>query len=74
MTEVAGGSVPQIYQSKWSPISAWEWGNANSSYLTNDNCWSLVTGCYKRGDVTALSGHVGIVTGDGESTYKRWTS
>ena len=49
---------------KWSPIGANEWGNSQSSYLTSDSCWSLVTGCYKDGDVAAEGGHVGIVTGN----------
>ncbi len=52
----------------WSPIGANEWKNPGSSYLTRDRCWTLVTGCYKDGDVAATGGHVGIVTGHGFTT------
>ena len=66
MIESAGGSVPNWYESPWSPIDAKEFANPHSSYLSDDGCWSLLTECYKRGDVTAEPetphGHVGIVT------------
>ena len=66
--EQAGKSVPHRHWWKWSPIGAAEWANPNSSYLTSASCWSVVTGCYKRGDVAATGGHVGIVTGKDATT------
>ncbi len=55
---------------RWSPIGAGEWKNSRSSYLTRDPCWTLVTGCYKDGDVAAgdTPAHVAIVTGRGTTT------
>ncbi len=58
----------------WSPIGANEWKDPSSSYLTRARCWTLVTGCYKDGDVAAWAGHVGIVTGQGTTTSAAATS
>ncbi|KAI0231762.1 MFS-type transporter SLC18B1 [Lamellibrachia satsuma] len=65
MIERAGGSVPQRHVWKKSPIGAREWENPKSTYLTSDPHWVLVIGTPKRGDIAALGGHVGIVTGPG---------
>ena len=66
--EGVGKSVPHRRWWLWTPIGAREWANPSSTYLTKDKCWSLVTGCYMRGDVAAAGGHVGIVTGKDTTT------
>ena len=50
----------------WSPVTASNWANTKNSDLKSSSCWSLVTSCYKSGDVIAGAGHVGIVTGKGK--------
>ncbi|XP_076078995.1 uncharacterized protein LOC143049114 [Mytilus galloprovincialis] len=63
-----GATVPKRYTWWYSPISANDWGNPNSSKVKSTGCYSLVSSFLskQRGDVIAFpassgSGHVGIV-------------
>lgn len=63
------GVYTDRYKNKWSPISAWEWGNPRSKYVKATRCWGLIRAAKssERGDVVASKGHVAIVVG-GEYT------
>ena len=51
---------------KWSPISADEWADPQSSALTSSISWTNVQFA-ERGDVAASGGHVGIVVAQNET-------
>ncbi|KAL3860175.1 hypothetical protein ACJMK2_010333 [Sinanodonta woodiana] len=52
---------------RYSPIGAGEWANPNSEYLNSSRCWEICDSPVK-GDVIAMGGHVGIVSGSRNTT------
>ncbi|KAK6166763.1 hypothetical protein SNE40_023387 [Patella caerulea] len=63
----AGGAVPHRYFGISGPIGAGEWGNPNSTYLSDDECWHNVNSP-QIGDVMGDGVHVAIITGRRKTT------
>lgn len=72
LTEV-GATAPSRRWWKYSPIGANEWGNPDSSYVRDTNCYDHISDLSDKegGDIIAFpsssgSGHVGIVSSGGK--------
>ena len=56
------------WQFLYSPIGAREWAKQDSGYLKKAKCWQPCGSLRVIGDVIAKEGHVGIVTGEQQTT------